>query len=43
VAVETDPVFTDGTEVIGFITGKPTEITEPGARPNDDSAIAPSS
>ena len=43
VAVETDPVFKDGTEVIGFITGKPKEITEPGARPNDDSAIAPSS
>jgi hypothetical protein len=43
VAVETDPVFTDGVEVIGFITGKPRQITESGARPNDDSAIAPSS
>jgi hypothetical protein len=40
VAVERNPVFTDGTEVIGFITSKPTGIPE-GARPNDDSAIAP--
>ncbi len=27
VAVETNVVFKDGTEVIGFITGKPTQIT----------------
>jgi hypothetical protein len=33
VAVEFDPDFTDGTEVIGFITGRPREITEPDATP----------
>lgn len=42
VAVETDPVFADGNEVIGFVIRKPTDITERGARPNDDDAIAPS-
>jgi len=34
VAVEFDPDFADGSEVIGFITGKPIEITEPCAPPN---------
>jgi hypothetical protein len=34
VAVEFNPDFTDGTEVIGFITGRPREITEPDATPN---------
>ena len=34
VAVEFDPHFTDGAEVIGFITGKPRDITEPDAAPN---------
>ena len=28
VAVEFEPDFTDGAEIIGFITGKPREITE---------------
>jgi hypothetical protein len=27
VAVEHDPVFKDGAEIIGFITGRPTEVT----------------
>src|SRR4051812_17686626 len=31
VAVEFDPEFNDGAEIIGFITGNPKEITEPGA------------
>ena len=34
VAVEFDPDFADGAEVIGFITGKPRESTEPCAPPN---------
>jgi hypothetical protein len=34
VAVEFDPVFKDGAEIIGFITGKPTGITEQDAAPN---------
>jgi hypothetical protein len=34
VAVEFDPRLEDGTEVIGFITGRPREITEPDAAPN---------
>jgi hypothetical protein len=34
VAVEFDPEFKDGAEVIGFITGKPKEITEPAAGGN---------
>jgi hypothetical protein len=34
VAVEFDPEFKDGAEIIGFITGKPKEITEPDAPPN---------
>jgi hypothetical protein len=34
VAVEFDPRFEDGQEVIGFITGKAKKITEPNASPN---------
>ena len=34
VAVESDPKYSDGAEIIGFITGMPKEITEPGAAPN---------
>ena len=34
VAVEFDPTFEDGREVIGFITGKSKKITEPTAPPN---------
>ena len=34
VAVEFDPAFEDGQEVIGFITGKSKRTTEPDAPPN---------
>ncbi len=34
VAVEFDPHFTDGAEIIGFITGNARGITEPCAAPN---------
>jgi hypothetical protein len=34
VAVESDPNFADGAEVIGFITGRPMEITEQSTRSN---------
>ena len=34
VAVEFDPTFEDGHEVIGFITGKSKKTTEPTAPPN---------
>jgi hypothetical protein len=33
-AVEFDPDFKDGAEIIGFITGRPRETTEQGAARN---------
>src|SRR5437660_10778722 len=34
VAVEFDPAYEDGQEVIGFITGRSKNLTEPSAPPN---------
>ena len=34
VAIECDPKFQDGNEVIGFITGRSKKTTEPSAPPN---------